>query len=988
MCDNAFRENLFEKEKDLVMKRILCSCAGVFVVSAAVSAADTWYWTGLKGEPTSSGGISTFGIEANDAGNWTNLVTHTTGIPQEGDTVAFCSDYVSTAQNGNYIGFRNLQSRKLAEIRLEKGTCHFRQSNLKLADGGRLVLGPNANGASWTGGLILNGTGTIDIQKSDTLAVQKSFEGTTSTFIKEGVGTFRVCDDGGVGSTRKYTVKTTWLRGGTVAINIGTCWPLPSGAELRFDSNDGAIRFNLGSIADKYNDPEKFGVVIPDGALTESAAVDNTSHGVTSPSGNKLWFTGTPTVADMAFTGTFYGSAGLVWLPDDPSYMFTFKKAAHETTGEIAVSNGTVRVCDGASFPHLSLVTVRGANARFEVTATAVAKMPAATLAISDGGKVKVAGGVHLEVASAKVNGAAVADGLYCRTGSAIAAQADWVDGDGIVCVGSAQGAAQTTANWTGGGTDTLGGTAANWSGGVPTLTDGGTFVNVQGGTGFTAADDVWLKGFDLKGSVAFTLAAVAGKDFWLGSGGILGGTGTYTINAPLTFTTEQRWNFQNGATVNFNAPLDGFGMSELFVNGTNAVYNVNTSLGPKGFQVNFEHKSTINIAGGVTNDASICVWNDYTAAQNDEYWWGNSTYRKPMVFKGGAPTVMNGFVHDTNCDFRITFEANSDVTFNGGFKARDAANFTVGAGARVRFNAPLLSRNQFTPTFDATGVIELNARANCLGHSNPWDRKFDKGTLKLLVPYALEDTTVSGEFEYKGSVQNNSAIGNFELCGTAVLDFCGNDQSLRCLAARGGVVTSETDAVLTLNARDWGSDKTRLGITSRVDNATWAGGVGLVYNGNSATFPRFMMQASSTTGRLEVVQGRLVFVKAGSTPITLSIGTEAEGTYPRPSVDASWTNCCEVTVRGGTLELEHKNTFGRQVAVKFVKTGNAYGKINLAEGVSEKVYSLEIDGEAQRRGTYGATGSGAQHVNDTLFAGGGVLSVVGDGLGMTIIFK
>ena len=172
------------------------------------------------------------------------------------------------------------------------------------------------------------------------------------------------------------------------------------------------------------------------------------------------------------------------------------------------------------------------------------------------------------------------------------------------------------------------------------------------------------------------------------------------------------------------------------------------------------------------------------------------------------------------------------------------------------------------------------------------------------------------------------------------------------------------------------------------MDNATWAGGVGLVYNGKSATFPRFMMQASSTTGRLEVVQGRLVFAKAGATPITLSIGTEAVGYYPRPSKDASWTNCCEVTVRGGTLELEHKNTFGRQVAVKFVKTGNAYGKIDLADGVSEKVYSLEIDGVDQRRGTYGATGSGAQYVNDTLFAGGGVLSVVGDGLGMTIIFK
>ena len=38
MCDNAFRENLFEKEKDLVMKRILCSCVGIFVVGLLVAA--------------------------------------------------------------------------------------------------------------------------------------------------------------------------------------------------------------------------------------------------------------------------------------------------------------------------------------------------------------------------------------------------------------------------------------------------------------------------------------------------------------------------------------------------------------------------------------------------------------------------------------------------------------------------------------------------------------------------------------------------------------------------------------------------------------------------------------------------------------------------------------------------------------------------------------------------------------------------------------
>ena len=64
------------------------------------------------------------------------------------------------------------------------------------------------------------------------------------------------------------------------------------------------------------------------------------------------------------------------------------------------------------------------------------------------------------------------------------------------------------------------------------------------------------------------------------------------------------------------------------------------------------------------------------------------------------------------------------------------------------------------------------------------------------------------------------------------------------------------------------------------------------------------------------------------------------------------------------------------------------YGKIKIADGVRQRVFALEIDGVDQRRGTYGATGSGAQHVNDTLFAGGGTLSVVGDGMGMVIMFR
>ena len=970
------------------MTKQMLAVFAVGLLAAAPAAADTWYWTGLINEPIEGQtGTGTFGVNANNAGNWTNLVTHTTGVPQAGDTVVYSSDYASNAN----VGFSKIASRKLAEIRCEKESFDFRQSNLNLMDGGRVVFEEAAISKSWTGGLVLNGTGTVDVKNPSVIfAIQKSFEGSTSTLIKEGPGMFRVCDDGGVGSTRKYLVKTTSLRGGSVAINIGTCWPLTSGAELRFDSNDGDIRYVLGSIANKYNDPVKYGVVIPNGALVESDAVSNTSHGVTSPVGNKLWFTGTPKVADMVFTGTFYGSAGLVWLPGDPSYVFTFKKATHETTGEIAVSNGTVRVCDGASFPHLSLVTVRGANARFQVDATAVMKMPVTTLAISDGGKIKPEAGTHLDVAAVTVNGVAVADGIYSGTAASHATQVDWMDGAGMVCVGhGVPEAAQVSATWTGGGSDALSSTAANWNGAAPTLTDGGAYVTASGGTGFTAADDVWLKGFDLTSRSAFAFGAAAGKAFWLGSKGIAGGTGTYTINTPQILTSDQKWNFKSGATVNFNEPFDTRGLSELYVTGTTAVYNVNSSLGPKGFQVHFEHKSTVNIAAGVTNNADIRIWNDQTDPNASDYFWSNSKYKKPVVFKGGAPTVMNGFLHNTSTEYTVTFEPNANVTFNAGFMGRNTTTLNVGAGARVRFNKPFLNRNGFYAYFDATGIFEMNAEANCFGYANPWSSVFNKGTIKLLVPYALKDFHVpDGTFEYKGTPKNDADAGRFEIAGSAVLDFCGNDQSLKSLAARGGTITSETDAVLTLNANhNWTA---ALGPTSRVDKTTWTGGVGLVYNGKDANWPRFMMNVSSTTGRLEVVQGRLVFPKASGDPLLLTYGSEAAGYYPRPSKDASWTNCCAVTVRGGTLELEHSKTFGPQTVVKFVKTSNAYGKIKLADGVKQCVYALEIDGERQRQGTYGATGSGARYVNDALFAAGstGVLSVVGEGLGLVILFK
>ena len=112
---------------------------------------------------------------------------------------------------------------------------------------------------------------------------------------------------------------------------------------------------------------------IRDGAIEESSAVSNTAHGFTSEDdveAQALTLCGTPMVNPMRFTGTFYRRAGLVWNPDAADAAFVFAKAVSHTTGELLVSNGVVRLVEGATFSRLSRLDV-AAGAKFVVEAGA-----------------------------------------------------------------------------------------------------------------------------------------------------------------------------------------------------------------------------------------------------------------------------------------------------------------------------------------------------------------------------------------------------------------------------------------------------------------------------------------------------------------------------------------------------------------------------------------------------------------------------------------
>ena len=99
---------------------------------------------------------------------------------------------------------------------------------------------------------------------------------------------------------------------------------------------------------------------------------------------------------------------------------------------------------------------------------------------------------------------------------------------------------------------------------------------------------------------------------------------------------------------------------------------------------------------------------------------------------------------------------------------------------------------------------------------------------------------------------------------------------------------------------------------------------------------------------------GALSLIKAGAGTLTLSNALGA--------TDGS------VAVSNGTLAVALAGSLGNPAALAIA----GGGKVSVADGVTEPVRTLYLDGVLQPGGSYGAVGSGAETESDTFFAGGG----------------
>ncbi|HPS06386.1 MAG TPA: hypothetical protein PLG22_02560, partial [Kiritimatiellia bacterium] len=142
-------------------------------------------------------------------------------------------------------------------------------------------------------------------------------------------------------------------------------------------------------------------------------------------------------------------------------------------------------------------------------------------------------------------------------------------------------------------------------------------------------------------------------------------------------------------------------------------------------------------------------------------------------------------------------------------------------------------------------------------------------------------------------------------------------------------------------------------------------------------------------TGAVSIVKlgtGNLLFTGAHATSGGFSV---SNGVLAVGVTGTFGNNSTNIAVGGsGTLLLSNSVAVADAATVMMPPAETVTAKINLAAGVEERVGWLYFGDEMQRAGTYGAAGSGANHIDDSHFAGIGMLRVLHDNSGTLVTVK
>ena len=525
-------------------------------------------------------------------------------------------------------------------------------------------------------------------------------------------------------------------------------------------------------------------------------------------------------------------------------------------------------------------------------------------------------------------------------------------------------------AVWIGAGGDTKFSTQANWRDGA--AVDGETVATfAQSGETATVDAPTALAGVVFDAPNDFTLDAAGGGSLALGAAGFsLKAKGDATrylnVRTPLTVAYDQDWKFAAGATarLNIQGPISGDAERTVTVSGPQyfGVYSTNT-----GFKGSFVIKDGVlcklfsrrHMFGESADGSSVTIYLRDNAVVD----FFGAVIDKPLAAITGSNRAAKSFItHSAGASADVSWGAETDFT----------APVTISGTQTLIWEVGQVATNVFSGDLTATCPLMLISGATRIRR-----RAF------LTEPVTLEGAGTELWLEASSNVIRQ-------------IDFA--EKSSRCQLH----LTAYNAAWWNTNGLSFFAPKLNVSTNGTVNlHGTYQTFCevelpegGRIVGGEGSTF-RALPSTRNVIWEGTVEDG-VALSKGGGSVLTLNARNTSTGALlannglVRIDTNGYWAGTeVELTANAGTagerrLELRSSDALaaGRRVTMRL----NGAAQVNLAEGVAQRIGQLLIDGKIAEAGTWGASGSDAEHKDDLHFAGLGVLEVVGKG--MTVIVR
>ena len=703
------------------------------------------------------------------------------------------------------------------------------------------------------------------------------------------------------------------------------------------------------------------------GCAADMCGYDQTFQVITCASGNSssVVRSTNPSTIHLTLPGTSAATCyakftGQVSLSFEGSRPISLGNTANTSTGSLSLTNAAaVTLLDGFKWSGSSVTVADGST-----LAVGGITLPTETVVAirdrSDSARsvVSLNAGVDLSVSGLSINGANMALGkTYGATGSG----ADVIDDDHFAGTGVLRVLAGTplTLTWNGGSSGTL--SSASWSGGSGghvTPIYGDTLVFPIGGVFENDIADLTVAGISVTASDAVTLS---GSQIAIANGGSISksGSGVYTNNVPLVLGTAAT------PAVNIDVAASCSLVMNVAVSGpADIVYNnASTSTGTVNLRndgsdytgATTARRGVVNVysddafgstdgattLSGAANNAlkvyfrGVTMDENFTAVNNatdDPDNWGNYPiqFSGPNTFGGTWGISGNGYMYFTGSN-----------TFNGVVSCAKTRFFSQATAATLAFNG---EGSSFSDDIVYGGTISYGAKCQYNGTLTT-GRTTTKGWINIAN---------RRNFDCEDAILHDPAAPAALAFGRVgcTADMRGYDQTFSVITCDSGY----SSCVVTSTGNPSAIHLTLPGTSAATCYAKFTGQVSLSFEGSRPY--SLGNTANTSTGSLSLTNAAAVTLLDGF----------------------AWVGSSVTVADGSTLTVGNA-TFPETLAVaindRAASGGNAAVPSKIALNANLDAETLTMNGKTKGGGkTYGATGSGADVIDDDHFSGTGTLHV------------